>query len=301
MNSTTRTLTAAFLALVPVTALASAQDTGSAPEARVAELPTPKQIVARSIEFVGGAKAIMDVKAMKSIGSFSVPSAQLKGSMTTWTAPPNLMRVDIEIPGMGTTKTGFNGTVGWSLDPTRGPSLMDGAMLDEIRREADRSSAVDPLKDFDSAKVTGREVFEGVECVVLRLQKGEAVQERLIEEKTGRLVGMRAKMPTPMGEIPTTTLIAEWMTVGPMKVPSKTVIQMMGMEQVMQIDKITSDPIDAKIFVLPPAIKALADARDAKKPSDSDSASDSDSDSSSNPSDSSNSKNSSSSSSGGGR
>lgn len=254
-----------LLAVAGLVMSASAQD--SAPDSVVREqsLPTAKQINELMIEFSGGEDAFLNPMSIKSVGSFAVPMAQLKGVMTTWTAPPNLMRVDIDIPGLGTTKTGFNGTVGWTLDPTRGPSLMDGEMLDEIRRESDPAAVTKLLEYFDVAEITGRETFEGAECVVLRLEKGKLVQDRLVEEKTGRVVGIRTTMPTPMGDIPSVSIIEEWITIGPRKVPSKTVIKAMGMEQVMKIDKAMVDPIDAGIFALPPAIQALADARDAER------------------------------------
>ena len=99
---------------------------------------------------------------------------------------------------------------------------------------------------------------------------------------TSRLVGVKAVMPTPMGELPTTSVIEKWITIGPRKVPSRTVIKMMGMEQVMQIDKVVTDSFDPDVFDLPPAIKALADAKKAaKKASDGDASSSGSKDSSS--------------------
>ena len=276
MKKSIKTTLATLVLIAPIGSILAAQDTPATPAAEKADaLPTPKQITDLMVEFGGGAKAFKDPMPIKSTGTFSVPQAQMTGSMTTWSSPPNLMRVDIEIPGLGITKTGFNGKVGWTLDPARGPSLMEGAMLEEIKREADPASGLDLLKAFDVAKVTGRETFEGVDCVVLKLQKGETIQERFVDEKTGRLVGMRSKMPTPMGEIPATTVIKSWITIGPRKVPSETVIKMMGMEQVMKIDKVMTEPIDPEVFALPPAIKALAQARDAEKKTTPDSAGDS--------------------------
>ena len=270
---------AAILLIAPIGSIATAQDSTPETETREAALPTAKQVVDLMIEFSGGVEAFKDPKPTKTTGSFTIPQAQLTGSMTTWSAPPNLMRVDIELPGLGTTKNGFNGKIGWTLDPTRGPSIMDGSMLEEIKREANSNAMLDLLKDFPEAKVTGRETFEGAECVVLRLEKGKVLKEQFVEEKTGRLVGTRSKMPTPMGEIPSTAIIEKWITIGSRKVPAKTVIKMMGMEQVMQIDKvITDEPISPEVFALPPAIKALAEARDAQKKK---AASDSDDDSSS--------------------
>ena len=303
MKKPISTTLAAILLIAPIGSIATAQESTSKPETREAALPTPKEVVDRMIEFTGGVKAYQDPKPTKTTGSFTIPQAQLTGSMTTWSAPPNLMRVDIEIPGLGTTMNGFDGKIGWTMDPTRGPSIMDGAMLEEIKREANSNAMLDLLKDYPDAKVTGRETFEGVECVVLRLEKGKVLKEQLVEEKTGRLVGTRSKMPTPMGEIPSTTVIEKWMTIGPRKVAAKTVIKMMGMDQVMQIDKVmTDEPINPEVFALPPAIKALAEARDSKKKTSSDSDFDSDFDSdsdssSSSSSDSSSSKDSSSSSS----
>ena len=128
----------------------------------------------------------------------------------------------------------------------------------------------------------GRVTFEDVECLQLQLKQGKTVKDMFVEEKTGRLVGVKAVMPTPMGELPTTSVIEKWITIGPRKVPSRTVIKMMGMEQVMQIDKVVTDSFDPDVFDLPPAIKALADAKKAaKKASDGDASSSGSKDSSS--------------------
>ncbi|MBC03834.1 MAG: hypothetical protein CMJ34_11120 [Phycisphaerae bacterium] len=282
MKTSISTTLAAILLITPIGAIATAQDSTTDPAGTAEVLPTPQQVVDRMVEFNGGDKAIKDAKPVMTTGTFSVPQAQMTGKMTTWSAPPNLMRVDIQIPGLGTTMSGFNGTVGWTLDPTRGPSLMEGDMLDEIRREADPTSILNLLEDFKESKVVGRVTFEGVECLQLQLKQGKTVKDMFVEEKTGRLVGVKAVMPTPMGELPTTSVIEKWITIGPRKVPSRTVIKMMGMEQVMQIDKVVTDSFNPDVFDLPPAIKALADAKQAaKKASDGDASSSGSKDSSS--------------------
>ena len=131
-------------------------------------------------------------------------------------------------------------------------------------------SDLDLFKEFDSVRVLGRENFKGTECVVLELKKGETVSTRLIEEATGRPVANRTVMPTPMGEIPATTVFETWMNVGPMKIPSRTTIEVMGMQQVITIDKVTPGPIEASVFDLPPAIQALVRERETKTETDGD-------------------------------
>ncbi len=252
----------------PVLPVATAQDAPAPAATETRPLPTAEAIHAKMIDFMGGREAFAEIGPVESIGTFSVPAAQMNGTMKTWTAPPNFMKVEVEIPGIGTSLTGFDGTVGWSIDPVRGASLMDGEMLDQIKDEANATAELDLLKRYDSATVTGREVFEGVECVVLKLVRGKTVEERFIVEDTGELKGRRAKAPSPMGEIPTITVNEAWKTIGKHKVPSRIVMKMMGMEQVMTIDEIKSEELPADTFALPPAIKALVEAKakaDAEK------------------------------------
>ena len=152
-------------------------------------------------------------------------------------------------------------------------SNLGHVVLMDRRLQAFQLRLVQPLCNLTD--VVPDAIQRNAMAVKEKLQKGETIQERFVDEKTGRLVGMRSKMPTPMGEIPTTTVIKSWITIGPRKVPSKTVIKMMGMEQVMTIDKVMTEPIDPEVFALPPAIKALAQARDAEKKTTPDSAGDS--------------------------
>ena len=64
-------------------------------------------------------------------------------------------------------------------------------------------------------------------------------------------------MPTPQGDIPVETVIAEWKTVNGRTTPVDTRMTMMGMEQIMKIDTLEVESSDPKRFALPPAIEAL--------------------------------------------
>ena len=254
------------------TATPALAQTPPAPDAKSATeqaaLPDARTIVDRMIEFQGGRKAFSELPPLTSVGTFGVPSMNISGTMRTWTAPPDLMKVEMDMPALGKTLTGYDGKVGWSIDPSRGPSLMSGDMLAEIRREADRMSDLDIFNQYESVRVLGRENFKDTECVVLELKQGETVDTRLIEEATGRPVANRSVMPSPMGEIPATTVFEAWMNVGPMKIPSRTTIEVMGMQQVITIDKVTPGPIEASVFALPPAIQALVRERETKTDDD---------------------------------
>lgn len=223
-----------------------------------APLPTAKEIVAKMIEFQGGEKVLASPKPIHAVGSFSIPMMNLTGKLETWSAPPNYLLVQMDIPAMGgMSSQGFNGKVGWAIDPINGARILEGAMLKSVARDADQRGDLDLFKVYDSVKVTGREKFQDVDCVVLELKVDDTTTLRFVDPATGRMVGSRSIMPTPQGDIPVETVIAEWKTVNGRTTPVDTRMTMMGMEQVMKIDTLEVESPDPKRFALPPAIEAL--------------------------------------------
>ena len=109
-----------LLLALPATALAQ-QNTAAPPAAAkpadTRPLPTAEAIHAKMIDFMGGREAFAEIGPVRSVGTFSIPSMQMTGGMRTFSAPPNSMRVEVDMPGVGSSLTVFDGTVGWSLDP----------------------------------------------------------------------------------------------------------------------------------------------------------------------------------------
>jgi hypothetical protein len=58
--------------------------------------------------------------------------------------------------------------------------------------------------------------------------------------------------------MPMTSVIAEYKEFGGMLLPTVTRQRMMGLEQVMTVASVSFDPVDPKMFELPPAIASLA-------------------------------------------
>jgi hypothetical protein len=127
-------LLAAGLAAVPVAAVAQ----------QPAALPSASQVIARYVEAIGGRDAVMRHPTSRSVGTFEMPAAGLRGEMEILTAQPNRMVSVVNIPGLGTMRSGFDGTVGWSVDPIMGARLFSGAELESIR---DQSTSLAALRD----------------------------------------------------------------------------------------------------------------------------------------------------------
>ncbi len=233
-------------------------------DAKIAPLPSAKDVVAMMIKEQGGEAAMSKHPSSTITGKFSMPAMGMGGPMSIQNASGKMLVV-IDIVGFGKSTQGFRDGIGWSIDPASGPALVDGSMLDAMKRQANPRGDLDLFKTWKSVKVTGREVFAGKNCVVLELQTGQEKEVRLIEETTGTLVGSRTTQTSPMGEIPIVTTIEAWTEFDGLKVPSKLKMSMMGQQQLIEFDSMSFDAITPETFDFPAAIKALIADKKARE------------------------------------
>ena len=223
-------------------------------------LPAASAIIDRYIAAVGGRDAIAKRTSMSSTGSFEVPAAGLRGQMRAYSAAPNKSTVVISLPGMGEVKNGFDGTVGWSIDPAQGPSILQGKQLEERRMDSDFYSVLHDPASFKSMTTDSLTVFEGKKAYLVRLVRpsGDETLE-FFDVETGLLIGNRVTRDSPMGSIGVTTILADYKDFGSgLKVPSRVTQRMMsGQELSFSIDSLELDKVDPAMFELPPEIKAL--------------------------------------------
>ena len=65
----------------------------------------------------------------------SLPAAGLSGKLEAFHAKPDKFVQRMSLPGIGDMEEGFDGTVGWSLSPLTGPTLLDGKQLEHEARD----------------------------------------------------------------------------------------------------------------------------------------------------------------------
>ena len=76
--------------------------------------------------------------------------------------------------------------------------------------------------------------------------------------ETGLLVGMTGKQESPMGQVEVTTLFDEWKDFGGLKAATKVRLQMLGQEQVLQIERLEFNRADdQKALEVPEQVKPL--------------------------------------------
>lgn len=222
--------------------------------------PSPAEVFRKHLAATGGEKAWETKTQARMKGGIEIPSAGLKGTMEMLTLAPSKLLVTMDLPGMGITRSGCDGTTGWSIDPMRGPALLSDAELADQLRDANFQRDLALAKDPGSAEVVGLFEFEGAPCWRVKVAgSGSKPREmhQFYEKDSGLMRGTALRVSTPMGEIPAVIEVTQYKDFGDVKVPTITTTKVMGQRQVMTIDSVEWGGVDEKAFELPEEIKAL--------------------------------------------
>ena len=251
---------AAVVAAMPAGLRAQAPAAAAKPAAQpAAPLPAAEEILKRYRTAIGGEAAIKKHTSRVIAGSFEIIAQKMKGNLTITAAAPDRLHLTISLPAVGDLERGYDGHIGWSLDQSIGPRLLEGKELDELKHSADFYDDLHDPKSYSSVTVVGQNVFEGAECYEVKLVRTTGFEyTEFFNVKTGLLAGMKMNATSQMGTIPVVQVVSDYKSFGGVLTPTVTRQQMMGLESEMTITSITFEPVDPKAFDLPPAIAALA-------------------------------------------
>jgi len=249
---------AVLMALLATTVLSAAQAPAPAAQA-AATLPSADEILKKYRTAIGGEEAIRKHTARSVKGTFEIPAQGMKGDLSVVAAAPNFIRMVVTLPGLGELQRGFDGKLGWSIDPAIGPRLLEGRELDEFRHSADFYDELHEPAKFRSITVVGRTQFEAQDVYELKLVRDSGFEyTEFFSVESGLMVGGKLNASSQMGQMPMTSVITEYKPFDGLLVPTVTRQRMMGLEQVMTVASVSFDAVDPKTFDLPPAIAALA-------------------------------------------
>lgn len=252
MSGTLRATALAALLLVPGPLAAQA-----------APLPAARDLVARHVAAIGGRDAVLKYSTIRTTGTFEVAAAGLKGDLVSTVSRDGRVAMRITVPGMGELAGGYDGAVGWSMNPMQGPRVLAGAELEQIKEEAGVASSV--LRE--SPAITAMETVEkstlgGVECYKVKISYASGrVGYDCYGVESGLLAGQIAMQESAMGKMELHNIMSDWKEFGGVKFATTLKQQAMGQEQVMTITTVQFDGADdAALLELPAAVKAIAPA-----------------------------------------
>jgi hypothetical protein len=234
----------------------------SAPVAVQAEpaetLPGALEILERATEATGGREAQLAKVHRTGAGTFAVPSQGISGTLSTRASAPHFILVEVEIPGLGLIRSGYNGETAWTLNPVTGPMVLEGDDLEQMREEANFHDGLNPTTDYTAMKTLGVTDFAGQRCYEVELVRpsGKTVRE-FFNVESGLPVGRVGPQSTPMGTVEVTAVILEYAEVNGVQVASRMKQTTLGMDEVVHLETMDFDPIDPAVFALPAEIEAM--------------------------------------------
>jgi hypothetical protein len=223
-----------------------------------AALPSAAEVLQRYRAAIGGDAALKKHSARTELGSFEISGQGMRGDLKVVAQAPDKMHQWITLPGLGNLEQGYDGSIGWSIDPAVGPRLLEGKELDQLKFAADFYQDLhDPAK-YSSMTVVSRGPFEGEDCYEVHLVRTSGFElTEFFSTKTGLMAGVKMNATMQMGSVPVITTLGEYKLFGGVLTATMSHQKMMGLESVMTISNVSFDPVDPKTFDLPPQIAAL--------------------------------------------
>ena len=223
-----------------------------------ASLPPAKEIIARFVKEIGGKDAFDKIQSQHMKGKFEMVGQGITGDLEVFAKRPDKLFMKITLPPLGDLMQGFDGKVGWSLNPATGPMVLEGKMLEESREQARFDSTLHSEEDYTSMETLEKTQFEGKECYKLKLvrKSGQEVTE-YYDTQTGLLAGSAEKQDTPLGIIAATGLTSDYKKYGDILFATKVTQKMGPLAQVLTFSTMELNNVDDSVFELPKQIKAL--------------------------------------------
>ena len=223
-----------------------------------ATLPAAKDVVNRFVREIGGAAAFQRIDSQRMTGRFEMTGQGITGQIEVLAKRPDKMVMKMTLPGMGDMVQGYDGKIGWSLNPVTGPMLLEGKMLDQVREQARFDAVLHPPGEFSAMETVGKAQFEGKDAYQLKLvrKSGQEVTE-YYDIQSGLLLGSSELQETPLGSIPVAAVVGEYKKFGDVLFATKLVQKMGPLAQVMTFEKMDLNSVDDSTFELPAQIKAL--------------------------------------------
>lgn len=173
-----------------------------------------------------------------------------KGSQTVMT-----------IPGIGEIIEAYNLEYAWTIDPTSGDRLKEGADFEYAIKEFNRAFVKDYSQLYSDASVVGADVFEDQE--VWKVTAKDAINGTkatlYFSQKDSLLVGEHRVVEQNKGSMKMKMSYGAYKWVDEMYVPVEMTIKAMGIKQQFNLTEVTINNEETPDIVIPASIQVFID------------------------------------------
>lgn len=227
---------------------------------RAQALPPASEIIAKYVTAIGGKEAIMKVTSLKQVATMEVPSVGMSATMEMYAAAPNKIASKTSIPGLGDMQNGFDGTVGWDMNPMQGPRLLTDKELSTMAENADFYAGMLYSADrYSTMETTGDTTMAGEKAYKVKLIRKNSKTEStaFFSAKSGLLLASSSTQETQMGSMTMLQVMSDYKAFGDLRMPTK-IEQSVGPQAMkLTITDVVVNGAPASAFAIPEQIKPL--------------------------------------------
>lgn len=226
----------------------------SAPVALIAQPDAAVQAVLdRSLAALGDPKAMDGVNTLRATLSNEIPAMGVTMTGTLLQKRPDLFLMEIDMPGLGKTYQGYDGSVGWAADPMQGYRELEGAELEQMLQSArlDRFSVLHELyptmERLEDTEIEGRKVH-----AIRAVTPTGAEETWYYDTITALPLAWDIVIDAgPLGKLPARTVFSDWKAIPglDLKVPMTSTVSNPAFQIVSRVGEITINiDVDTAVF-----------------------------------------------------
>jgi hypothetical protein len=226
------------------------------------KLPKAADVLERYVQVTGGRDALLRHKSITIHGRYQVPAQNLDVETVSYSKDGKLV-FQATLPDGKLYLTGYDGQIGWDLDPTGKATLHDGDEAQSAARDADMYYHLHVMKYFRSMEVVDIKEFNGRPCYHL---KGEnnwgKVNEHFYDKANGLLLGYAFNTAWRGGNGDATETFEDYKDFGGVLMAAKTTSRDGKDLSISLITSVTYDDVPNSAFDLPePVRKAVTERK----------------------------------------
>ena len=207
-----------------------------------ADLPDAEEILAKSIDAIGGKAALDGVKSFYYEGKVELLGQNIGGDVKVWWKEGDFY-TEQNMAGVGTVSAGKLGDEIWSNDPITGLRKLEGKEAEQHMWASSLQLAADWKRYFDEAKTVAERTDDGkkVYDVELTAKTGGKVK-MTFDAESGLQVGQTFDQVTPLGSMPISVKMEDYREIEGVKIAFKQVTDASIAKATQTITKLELNP-----------------------------------------------------------
>ncbi|HLA96642.1 MAG TPA: hypothetical protein VK612_13040, partial [Pyrinomonadaceae bacterium] len=185
--------------------------------------PTAVQIIEKYVKAIGGREAFLKFKTRTMKGTIELSPMGVKGPFEAFAAADDKTLLKANLTGIGELIDGYDGKVGWTVNPIQGSRVKAGQELLQVKQNSSFYREINLDKTYSKLEANGTEkIGDKTANIVLATSEGLHAETLYFDTESGLLLRADSTSVTPEGSQPIKNFYEDYRDSDGMKLPFKT-------------------------------------------------------------------------------